>query len=95
MSALAFDWTPRKRLRPLRSMLALHPQSTNTTVGAPVEPPFGADVRETSVVLTYSDGPDVPTRRPHVTPDSAEFRAYLDLYLKPTLIEPEDRPRSL
>ena len=43
----------------------------------------------TSVVLTYSDGPDVPTRRPHVTPDSAEFRAYLDLYLKPTLIEEE------
>lgn len=42
-----------------------------------------------AVVLTYSDGPDVPTRRPHVTPDSAEFRAYLDLYLKPTLLEEE------
>ena len=41
------------------------------------------------VVLTYSDVPDVPIRRPHVTPDSAEFRAYLDLYLKPTLLEEE------
>ncbi len=42
-----------------------------------------------AVVLTYSDTPDAPTRRPHVTPDSAEFRAYLDLYLKPTLLEEE------
>ncbi len=42
-----------------------------------------------AVVLTYSDEPDARTRRPHVTPDSAEFRAYLDLYLKPTLLEEE------
>jgi serine/threonine protein kinase/class 3 adenylate cyclase len=42
-----------------------------------------------SVVLTYSEGPDTLARRPHVTPDSAEFRAYLDLYLKPTLLEEE------
>jgi len=40
-----------------------------------------------AVVMTYSDGPDLHARRPHVTPDSTEFRAYLDLYLKPTLLE--------
>jgi len=48
-----------------------------------------AGPRGTGVVLTYSDEPDVPARRPHVTPDSAEFRAYLDLYLKPILLEEE------
>ncbi|MBM4370477.1 MAG: protein kinase [Deltaproteobacteria bacterium] len=47
-----------------------------------------APAQRGTLALSYATR-EAGIRRPHLSPDSPEFRAYLDLYLKPTLLEEE------